>query len=70
MLRHTVRATRVVAGALLLAFGLVLALPGVPGPGILLVVVGLGFLGGEFDWAKRLNLRLRETAHRLWGTSR
>jgi Putative transmembrane protein (PGPGW) len=31
-----------------------LALPGVPGPGILLVAVGLGMLALEFDRAERL----------------
>ena len=27
--------------------------PGVPGPGIVTIVVGLGFLALEFDWAER-----------------
>jgi hypothetical protein len=70
VLGHTVRAARVVAGGLLLAVGTVLAIPGVPGPGILLMVAGLGVLGGEFEWAERLNLRLRSSLHRLWGRSR
>src|SRR5919106_682542 len=28
--------------------------PGVPGPGIATIVIGLGFLALEFDWAERL----------------
>jgi sulfite exporter TauE/SafE len=41
-------------GVLILVAGLALALPGVPGPGILLVAVGLGMLALEFDRAERL----------------
>jgi Putative transmembrane protein (PGPGW) len=28
--------------------------PGVPGPGIAVILIGLGFLALEFDWAERL----------------
>jgi hypothetical protein len=70
VLGHGVRAARVVGGGLLLAVGVVLAVPGVPGPGVLLVVAGLGVLGGEYEWAQRLNLRLRDSFNRLWGRSR
>ena len=41
-------------GVLILVAGLALAVPGVPGPGILLVAVGLGMLALEFDRAERL----------------
>ena len=41
-------------GVLILVAGMALALPGVPGPGILLVAVGLGMLALEFDRAERL----------------
>jgi len=67
VLRHTVRAARIVAGGLLLGTGALLAVPGVPGPGVLLVVAGLGVLGGEFEWAERWNSRLRDTVRRFWG---
>lgn len=59
MLHHTVRVGRVVVGAVLLIVGFIPSLPFVPGPGVLLVVVGLGFLSHEFEWARRL---------RDWGT--
>lgn len=42
------------AGALVIVAGLALSLPGVPGPGLLLVAVGLGMLALEFDRAERL----------------
>ena len=43
-----------VVGALIMVVGGALALPGVPGPGILLIAVGLGMLALEFDRAERL----------------
>ena len=43
-----------IGGFLVILLGLLLSLPGVPGPGIVLVVVGLGLLALEFDRAERL----------------
>jgi putative transmembrane protein PGPGW len=54
MLKHTVRAGRVVVGIVLLVVGFVLSLPFVPGPGIPLMLVGLTTLSYEFEWARRL----------------
>lgn len=65
MLRHSVRATRIVVGAVLVLLGLVLALPLVPGPGVLFVFGGLTVLGTEFEWARRLRDWLRHTFHRM-----
>jgi uncharacterized protein (TIGR02611 family) len=48
------RAAIVVLGVLTVIAGIVLSLPTVPGPGIALILVGLGFLALEFDWAERL----------------
>ncbi len=45
---------RICLGFLALAAGLILALPGVPGPGIALVLVGLVLLSDHFEWARRL----------------
>jgi hypothetical protein len=42
------------AGALIIVAGLALSLPGIPGPGLVLVAVGLGMLALEFDRAERL----------------
>ena len=44
----------IVIGFLLISVGLILAIPGVPGPGIPLVLLGLVILSGHFSWAKRL----------------
>ncbi len=42
------------AGALIIVAGIALSFPGIPGPGLLLVAVGLGMLALEFDRAERL----------------
>ena len=44
----------VVAGFLLVLFGIVMSAPGVPGPGIATILLGLTFLALEFDRAERL----------------
>ena len=43
-----------IAGVLLIVGGLLLSLPGVPGPGLLVAAVGLGMLALEWDPAERL----------------
>ena len=42
-----------IAGVLIVMAGIVMSGPGVPGPGILTIIFGLGFLALEFDWAER-----------------
>ena len=52
--RHVVhRAAIVVAGVLIVIAGIVMSGPGVPGPGIVTIIIGLGLLALEFDWAER-----------------
>jgi uncharacterized protein (TIGR02611 family) len=43
----------VIFGILIVAAGIVMSGPGVPGPGIVTIILGLGFLALEFDWAER-----------------
>jgi uncharacterized protein (TIGR02611 family) len=53
--RHPVHRAGVVAlGFLIVLVGIVLSGPGVPGPGIVVILIGLGFLALEFDRAERL----------------
>ncbi len=68
MLQHTIRASRLVLGLALVLAGVVLAIPGVPGPGLLVMFVGLTVLSTEFEWARRLRDRLRGLFRR--GTGR
>ena len=44
----------VILGVLVVLAGLFMSGPGVPGPGIAVILIGLGFLALEFDWAERL----------------
>ncbi len=67
MLRHTIRASRIVLGLALVILGVVLALPGVPGPGLLVMFVGLTVLGADFEWARRLRDRLQGLLRRASG---
>ena len=61
--RHIVhRAAVVVFGVLIVIVGILLSLPGVPGPGIVTIIVGVGFLALEFDRAERWLERVI-----LWG---
>jgi uncharacterized protein (TIGR02611 family) len=52
------RAVVAIVGVVVVLAGLLLALPGVPGPGIILIAVGLGILALEFDPAERLLERI------------
>jgi uncharacterized membrane protein HdeD (DUF308 family) len=45
-------------GVVLILCGLLLSLPGVPGPGLLVVAVGLGMVALEWDPAERLLERI------------
>jgi uncharacterized protein (TIGR02611 family) len=56
------RAVIVFLGILIVIAGIVMSGPGVPGPGIVTIVIGLGFLALEFDWAERWLERVI-----LWG---
>ncbi len=47
------RAGVVLLGIFIVCAGIVMSGPGVPGPGIVTIVLGLGFLALEFDWAER-----------------
>jgi uncharacterized protein (TIGR02611 family) len=46
------KAVRIVIGFLVLLVGLVLVIPGVPGPGLAVIVLGLIILSDHFQWAR------------------
>ncbi len=56
------RICRIGTGFLLLLAGLFLSLPGVPGPGIVLVVLSFGILSRDFKWAARWHTFLKQKA--------
>ncbi|HWR54011.1 MAG TPA: PGPGW domain-containing protein [Bryobacteraceae bacterium] len=45
---------RIVAGFIVIIVGLLLSLPGIPGPGLAIAVLGLAMLAPHFEWAQRL----------------
>jgi uncharacterized protein (TIGR02611 family) len=47
------KASEIVCGFGLLAVGLILSIPGVPGPGFVVILAGLVILARHFHWAKR-----------------
>ncbi|MDQ3991008.1 MAG: PGPGW domain-containing protein [Actinomycetota bacterium] len=75
--RNGRRVAVAVVGFLVLLAGAVLSLPLVPGPGLVVMIVGLAILATEFAWARRTLDRAREKArqasrrirHRRPGTS-
>jgi uncharacterized protein (TIGR02611 family) len=48
------KVARISAGFFVLLAGLIMAIPGVPGPGIAVMIVGLVILSDHFVWARRL----------------
>jgi uncharacterized protein (TIGR02611 family) len=54
VLRHARRVVIAVVGTSVVLIGLIMALPGVPGPGIVVIPLGLAILAIEFVWARRL----------------
>ena len=44
----------VVVGSLLVVLGILMSGPGIPGPGVLVILLGLSFLALEFEKAERL----------------
>jgi uncharacterized protein (TIGR02611 family) len=65
MVQYTIRMGRLVVGLMLLVAGGILALPGVPGPGLVVIFLGLTMLSHEFHWARRVRDRMRATYDRV-----
>ncbi len=45
---------QITAGFVLIGAGLVLSIPGVPGPGLVIAIGGLALLADHFHWARRM----------------
>lgn len=57
------RLSRVVGGFTLLLIGVVMLVT--PGPGWLVILLGLGLLAAEFVWARRLMDRIKREGERM-----
>jgi len=62
MIHHAKRIARITAGVVVLIIGILMAVPGVPGPGLLVIFIGLSILAVDFVWAHRLKKKLQDTA--------
>jgi hypothetical protein len=67
MLRLLKRLVRWIAALALIAIGLVLSVPGIPGPGLLLAVVGVFVLMPESRWLRKKYAALARRYPRLFG---
>jgi drug/metabolite transporter (DMT)-like permease len=65
LIHHTKRVLRITGGILLLLLGLVMMVPGIPGPGFLLILLGLSILAVDYVWAHRLNVYLKDKAAKV-----
>lgn len=65
LINHGKRIARITGGALLVIVGLFLMLPGVPGPGFVVVFAGLSVLAMDFVWAHRLKTKLKDTGQKM-----
>jgi membrane protein implicated in regulation of membrane protease activity len=62
IVHHGKRVARITSGTVLLIVGAILSVPGVPGPGVLVMFAGLSILAVDFVWAHRLKTRIKEGA--------
>lgn len=67
MLRNGKRIGISIAGAVLLAAGLVMMV--LPGPGLLFIIFGLAVLATEYAWAQRALEKTKEKAKQARGTA-
>ena len=67
MILRTVEQVRrvflIIAGFTLLLLGIVMLVT--PGPGLVVILLGLGLLAAEFVWARRLMERIKQEGGRL-----
>jgi uncharacterized protein (TIGR02611 family) len=66
--RHGRRVVVAIVGAIVVLAGLAMCV--LPGPGLLTVAAGLAILATEFEWARRLLHRVRQTARTTYERAR
>ena len=65
LIHHGKRILRIAAGVVVLIAGIILAIPGIPGPGLLVIFLGLSILAVDFVWAHRLKTKMKDTAGKM-----
>lgn len=64
--RHAIwRAVILLTGMIVVCVGLLTSIPGIPGPGLALIFLGLVILSSEFAWAHRLRDPLQRLLDRF-----
>lgn len=61
------KAARITVGFILIPIGLVLSVPGVPGPGLAIVFFGLVLLSDHFEWARRAVVWAKAKFYKITG---
>ncbi len=68
-MKHIARATKktliFIIGVAVFVAGLLLSFPGIPGPGIVLMIAGLAILATEFAWAHHWKQKLETSAKNI-----
>jgi tellurite resistance protein TerC len=64
-LKNAKKILRIAAGIIVLGAGLLLAIPGIPGPGLIVIFIGLSILAVDFVWAHRLKTKMKSQADKL-----
>ena len=65
LIHHGKRVARITAGVVVLLAGLIMAIPGVPGPGLLVIFIGLSILAVDFVWAHNLKMKIRDHTKKI-----
>lgn len=65
VVHHAKRVIRITAGIVIVITGLIMSIPGVPGPGLLVAFAGLSILAIDFVWAHRLKTTLQDQAGKI-----
>ena len=65
LIHHTKRVLRIIAGIVVLIVGLIMAIPGVPGPGLVVIFIGLSILAVDFVWAHRIKTKIEHQAGKV-----
>ncbi len=64
------RVASIIIGFLLFVTGAIMAIPLVPGPGIVIMLAGLAILSKQYSWARRFLRFINSTRKRLDPTNR
>ena len=65
LIHHGKRVAPITSGIVVVVIGVVMSIPGVPGPGLLVIFAGLSILAVDFVWAHRLKTKIKESAGKV-----